>query len=166
MSRSSVLTGLARPFRSTAVVVVLPVLLVAVAFAVSGPPREAAEAEEAGPAPVRRPIPANMLEAYSKGGVVALEYHALYYCPTTPSSDLEPPFGEGDGHPQSEDPSEYQAPNCFFGDTGTGSVLPDDLKAAAFPDVQTFWGIAPFFGTALGDANSPASDIQTHCSEP
>ncbi len=139
-----------------------PVLFTAGVLALSSPPG----AGEAGQAPVRRPIPANMLEAYAEGQVVALEYHQLYYCPTRPDSDLEPPFGAGDGHPQSEDPTEYQTPNCFFGDTGTGSVLPDDLRAAAFPGVKTFYGIAPFFGTALGDANSPASDIQTHCSEP
>ncbi len=145
---------------------VLPVLVTAGVLALSSPPGGIARAGEAGPTPVARPIPANMLEAYAEGQVVALEYHQSFYCPTTPSSDLEPPFGQGDGHPQSEDPSEYQVPTCFFGDTGTGSVLPDELEAGAFPGAKTFYGIAPFFGTALGDANSPASDIQTHCSEP
>ncbi|MDQ3991584.1 MAG: hypothetical protein M3245_04650, partial [Actinomycetota bacterium] len=98
--------------------------------------------------------------------MVAVEYHQTFYCPTTPSADLEPPFGQGDGRPQSEDADEYQVPPCFFGDTGTGSLLPEKLRAAAFPNVKTFWGMAPFFGTALGTANTPASDVFTHCTEP
>lgn len=140
---------------------VLPMLLtvgVLVQIAGAGPE---------GPAPVKRPLPPDMLEAYGEGQVVALQYNQLFYCPTTPTSDLEPPFGQGDGHPQSDDPTEYnETPNCFFGDTGTGSVLPESLRAGAFPAVKTFWGMAPFFGTALGTANSPASDIYAHCSEP
>jgi hypothetical protein len=118
----------------------------------------------------------NMIEGYAEGTVVALEYLQTYYCPTMPSSDLDPPFGHGNGHPQSEDPSEYQVPPCFFGDTGTGSILPDDLKFGAFPGVKTFYGLAPWFGglsahsdgppTALGMANGPASDVDTQCTEP
>lgn len=162
----SILTRSAGSRRGGYLVAVLPVLLTAGVLALSSPPGGIAQAGEAGPASVSRPLPANMLEAYAEGEVVALEYHQLFYCPTMPSSDLEPPFGQGDGHPQSEDPSEYQVPTCFFGDTGTGSVLPDELRAGAFPGVKTFYGMAPFFGTALADANSPASDIQSHCSEP
>jgi len=155
-----------RRFRGA--VEVLPIAVAVSLFVLTSPSalvRQAgAGADE--PAAVRRPIPPNMLEGYGEGVVVALEYHQTYYCPTTPSSDLEPPFGRGDGRPQSEDPDEYQVPPCFFGDTGTGSVLPADLRAAAFPNVKTFWGMAPYFGTALGSANSPASDVFTHCTEP
>jgi hypothetical protein len=127
-----------------------------------------------GPAPVRRPLH-NMLEGYAEGTVVALEYLQTYYCPTTPSADLEPPFGRGDGHPQSEDPSEYQVPPCFVGDTGTGSILPEQVQAGAFPGVKPLFGLVPWFGapspgsgppSALVSANSPASDVDTHCSEP
>jgi hypothetical protein len=65
-------------------------------------------------------------------------------------------------------------PPCFFGDTGTGSILPDDLEAGAFPGVKTFFGLAPWFEgpvpgvppTALWSANGPASDVDTQCSEP
>ncbi len=166
MTGNPFLRRLMRLPRTGLVLAAVPALLTAGVLALSSPPGRVAGAGEAGPAPVRRPIPPNMLEAYAEGGVVALEYHQLYYCPTTPFSDLEPPFGQGDGHPESEDPSEYQTPNCFFGDTGTGSVLPDDLQAGAFPGAKSFFGLAPYFGTALGDANSPASDIQTQCSEP
>jgi hypothetical protein len=135
----------------------------------------AGAADQERPMPVRRPLH-NMVEGYAEGTVVAIEYLQTYYCPTTPSSDLEPPFGRGDGHPQSEDPSEYQVPPCFFGDTGTGSILPDHLHAGAFPGVKTFFGLGPWFGsssaasggppTAMGMANSPASDVDTHCAEP
>ena len=142
----------------------LPVVVAVGLFALTSIGRAQAGPEQ--PSPVRRPIPEGMLEAYGEGRVVALEYHQTFYCPTTPSSDLDPPFGHGDGHPESEEPEEYQVPPCFFGDTGTGSVLPADLRAAAFPNVKTFWGMAPFFGTALGTANSPASDVFTHCTEP
>ena len=126
-----------------------------------------------GPTPVRRPLH-NMLEGYAQGKVVALEYLQTYYCPTTPSSDLEPPFGRGDGQPQSEDPSEYQVPPCFAGETGTGSILPDDLQAGAFPGVRPLFAMAPWFGSpgsdgppvALATANGPAGSVDTHCSEP
>jgi hypothetical protein len=124
---------------------------------------------------VHRPLH-NMVEGYAEGSVVAIEYLQTYYCPTTPSSDLDPPFGRGDGHPQAEDPTEYQVPPCFFGDTGTGSILPAHLQAGAFPGVKAFFGLAPWFGgssasskgppTALGLANGPASDVDTQCAEP
>jgi hypothetical protein len=153
-------------------VIAIAVAAIMSALALSSLPEGAAGAEgPEGPLPVHRPLH-NMLEGYAEGSVVALEYLQTYYCPTTPSSDLEPPFGHGDGHPQSEDSSEYQVPPCFFGDTGTGSILPDELKAGAFPGVKTFFGLAPWFGgpgatpTALGSANGPASDVDTHCSEP
>ncbi len=153
--------------------IVVPAVVFAVGAVVLPTPRmEVAEAgEQGGPLPVRRPLH-NMVEGYAEGSVVAIEYLQTFYCPTTPSSDLEPPFGHGDGHPQSEDPSEYQVPPCFFGDTGTGSILPDELSAGAFPGVQTFFGLAPWFGgpgstpTALGSANGPTSDVETQCSEP
>jgi hypothetical protein len=144
----------------------LPIVVAVGLFVLTSPPVGRAQAGPDEPAAVRRPIPPNMLEAYGEGQVVAVEYHQTYYCPTTPSSDLEPPYGRGDGRRQSEDADEYQVPPCFFGDTGTGSVLPEQLRAAAFPNVKTFWGMAPFFGTALGTANTPASDVFTHCTEP
>lgn len=90
------------------------------------------------PAAVRRAIPPTMLEGYAEGQVVALECLQTYYCPTTPSS--EPPFGYGDARPQYEDADEYQVPPCFFGATGTGSILPSHLHAGAFPNAKTFWG--------------------------
>jgi len=161
MSRTTILSRIdARSLVALAVLLTLGVL------ALSSPPGGIARAGQDEPAPVRRPLPPDMLESYAEGQVVALQYHQTFYCPTMPSSDLEPPFGHGDGHPQSEEPNEYQIPPCFFGDTGTGSVLTAELRAGAFPGVKTFWGMAPFFGTALGSANSPASDVDTQCSEP
>jgi hypothetical protein len=144
----------------------ISVLVTVALLVLQWPPVRRAGAGPDQPVAVRRPIPPTMLEGYAEGQVVALEYHQTFYCPTTPSSDLEPPFGHGDGHPQSEDSDEYQVPPCFVGDTGTGSVLPAELQAAAFPGVKTFWGMAPFFGTALGTSNSPASDVFTQCTEP
>lgn len=133
-----------------------------------------AERQEA-PAPVRRPLH-DMVEGFAEGTVVAIEYLQTYYCPTTPTSDLDGPFGHGDAHPQSEDPSEYQLPPCFAGDTGTGSLLPDHLHAGALQGAKPFFALVPLFGgagltsdgppTAVGMANSPVSDIDTHCSEP
>jgi hypothetical protein len=127
------------------------------------------------PTPVRRPLH-NMVDGYAEGEVVAIEYLQTYYCPTTPASDLDPPFGRGNGVPESEDPGEYQVPPCFFGDTGTGSILPEHLHTGAFPGAKTFYGLAPWFGgaslssdgppTALGMANGPASDVETQCTEP
>jgi hypothetical protein len=157
-------------------VIAIAVAAMMSALALSSLPEGAAGAEgPEGPLPVHRPLH-NMLEGYAEGTVVALEYLQTYYCPTTPSSDLEPPFGHGDGHPQSEDPSEYQVPPCFAGDTGTGSILPDQLHTGAFPGVKPMFAIVPWFGVpspgsggpplALGTANSPASDVDTHCSEP
>src|SRR5947209_6894665 len=108
-----------------------------------------------GPMPVHRPLH-NMVEGYAEGTVVALEYLQTFYCPTTPSSDLDPPFGHGDGHPESEDPKEYQVPPCFFGDTGTGSVLPARLQAGAFPGVKTFYGLPPWFGRPGGSPRALA----------
>jgi len=176
MSRTRLTNAIVRRWRfgtvgATAVVVALgavglPAPRVEVA-------RAAGTSQEA-PAAVRRPLH-NMVEGYAEGQVVALEYLQTYYCPTTPSSDLEPPFGHGDGHPQSEDPSEYQVPPCFAGDTGTGSILPDHLHAEAFPGVKPMFAMAPWFGpspgsgsppTALATANGPADDVDTHCSEP
>lgn len=135
--------------------------------------RAAGTSQEA-PAPVGRPLH-NMVEGYAEGTVVALYYHQTYYCPTTPTSDLDGPFGRGDGHAQSEDPSEYQVPPCFAGDTGTGSLLPDHLHAGALQGAKPMFALVPLFGgagasdgppTAVGMANSPVSDIDTHCSEP
>ncbi|MGH9010206.1 MAG: hypothetical protein ACRDYF_10220 [Acidimicrobiia bacterium] len=133
-----------------------------------------AESQEQLPAPVRRPLH-NMVEGYAEGQVVAIEYLSTFYCPTTPSSDLDGPFGRGNGRPQSEDAGEYQVPPCFFGDTGTGSIPPPELHYGAFHEVKTFFGLAPWFpgpdgasgppGAAVV-ANSPASDVDTHCTEP
>ena len=149
-----------------AVLTAMPVLLTVALAVLLSPLVQRADARLSGPAPVRRPIPPTMLEGYAEGQVVALEYLQTYYCPTTPSSDLDPPFGHGDGHPEFEDSKEFQVPPCFVGDTGTGSILPADLQAGAFPNVKTFFGMAPFFGTALASSNSPASDIFAHCTEP
>jgi hypothetical protein len=172
MSRTTLRDVAARGLRAGSLIVVPAVVFTVGAVLLPAPRMEVAQAGgQAGPVPVRRPLH-NMVEGYAEGKVVALEYLQTYYCPTMPSSDLEPPFGQGDGHPQSEDPTEYQVPPCFFGDTGTGSILPDDLKAGAFPGVKTFFGLAPWFGapgatpTALGSANGPASDVDTHCTEP
>lgn len=175
MSRTTLKDLAARGWRVRSLVVAPAVVLAMLtmgAIVLPAPRMEVARAGgQAGPVPVHRPLH-NMVEGYAEGSVVAIEYLQTFYCPTTPSSDLEPPFGHGDGHPQSEDPSEYQVPPCFFGDTGTGSILPDDLNAGAFPGVKTFFGLAPSFGgpgatpTALGSANSPASDVDTQCSEP
>ena len=62
-----------------------------------------AGSQEQQPAAVRRPLH-NMVEGYAEGQVVAIEYLSTFYCPTTPSSDLDGPFGHGSGRPQSEDP--------------------------------------------------------------
>lgn len=95
------------------------------------PLRPAARAESEGAVAVKRPLPPHMVEAFGEGQVVALSFLMTYYCPTTPSSDLDPPFGLGDGHPQSEDPTEYQVPPCFVGDTGTqGGPHPRPLDLA------------------------------------
>ena len=101
--------------------------------------------------PVHRPLH-NMTEGYAEGTVVGIEYLQSYYCPTTPSSDLDPPFGHGNGRPESEDSAEYQVPPCFFGDTGTGSVLPDRLQAGAFPGV----GARPQNGRVRGRSSPRA----------
>ena len=149
--------------------------VVVAAFGLPAPRMPVAEAEgQAGPAAVRRPL-RNMVEGYAEGQVVAIEYLTTFYCPTTPSSDLDGPFGHGNGHPQSQDPGEYQVPTCFVGDTGTGSVLPPDLHHAAFPGAKTFFGLAPWFPgpneasgppAAAAMSNTPASDVDTQCSEP
>jgi len=149
--------------------------LVVAAFGLPAPRMQVAQAEgQPGPVPVRRPLH-NMVEGYAEGRVVALEYLTTYYCPTMPSSDLDPPFGHGNGHPESEDPDEYQLPPCFIGDTGTGSILPPALQEGAFPGAKTFFGLAPWFPgpkgasgppAAVGVANTPASDVDTQCSEP
>ena len=144
----------------------IPALLTVALAVLSLPSIERADAGLDEPAAVRRPIPPTMLEGYAEGQVVALEYLQTYYCPTTPSSDLEPPWGRGDGHPQYEDSDEYQVPPCFVGDTGTGSILPAHLHAGAFPNARTFWGMAPFFETALATSNSAVSDLFAHCAEP
>ena len=149
-----------------AVLTALPVLMTIAVAVVMLPLVQRADARLDGPVAVRRPLPPTMIEGYGPEGVVALEYLQTFYCPTTPSADLEPPFGRGDGHPQSEDSDEYQIPPCFVGDTGTGSILPADLQAAAFPNVKTFWGMAPLFGVEVASANSPVSDVYTNCSEP
>jgi hypothetical protein len=127
------------------------------------------------PAVVHRPLH-HMIEAYAEGKVVAIEYLTTFFCATTPSSDVDPPFGRGNGRPEADDPAEYQVPPCFFGDTGTGSILPPDLHWGAFPAVRTFFGLAPWFaGTpggnggppaAAASGNGPASDIDTQCTEP
>lgn len=130
------------------------------------PLRPAARAQSGGEAAVKRPLPPHMVEAFGEGQVVALSYLTTYYCPTTPASDLDPPFGLGDGHPQSEDASEYQVPPCFLGDTGTGSILPPGLAGSVFPEARTFWGIGPVFGASPYFSNNQATDVDTHCSEP
>jgi len=124
----------------------------------------AAEGEQA-PLP-RRPLPPDMVEGFGEGRVLAFHYHLSYYCPTTPASDLDGPFGHGDGHPEAEDPKEYQLPPCFFGDTGTGSVLPAGLTVADSPKVRTLFGIAPNFGASPFFTNNSATDVQTQCSQP
>jgi hypothetical protein len=156
---------------------VLPVAgaLVVAAFGLPAPRVPAAQAEgQAGAAPVHRPLH-NMVEGYAEGRVVAIEYLTTFYCPTMPSSDLDGPFGHGDGHPQSEEPGEYQVPTCFFGDTRTGSILTPDLQQREFPGVKTFFGLAPWFPgpagasgppAAAATANTPATDVDTQCSEP
>jgi hypothetical protein len=107
-----------------------------------------------------------MVEGYADGHVVALAYRLSYYCPTTPASDVDGAFGHGDGRAQAVDPKEYQLPPCFAGDTKTGSVLPPDLEAAAFPGLRPFYGIIPNFGGSIYMANSTPVDVDTHCSEP
>jgi len=179
MSRTRLMSAVVRGWRVGALLLAPAVVVTLATTGLPAPHMEVhmevarADGQET-PQPVRRPLH-NMLEGYAEGTVVAIEYLQTYYCPTTPSSDLDPPFGRGDGHPQSEDPSEYQVPPCIFGDTGTGSILPDHLHAGAFPGAKTFFGILPWFGsspapdgppTALGMANSPASDVDTHCTEP
>lgn len=149
-----------------AVLTAVPFLMTIAVAVVFLPVVQRADAGPDEPAAVPRPIPLTMLEGYAEGQVVALEYLQTYYCPTTPSSDLEPPFGRGDGHPQYEDSDEYQVPPCFIGDTGTGSILPGHLHAGAFPNARTFWGMAPFFDTALVTSNSDVSDLFAHCAEP
>jgi hypothetical protein len=177
MSRTTLKDLAARGWQVRSLVVapaVVLAMLIMGAIVLPAPRMDVARAEgQARPLPVHRPLH-NMVEGYAEGSVVAIEYLQTFYCPTTPSSDLEPPFGHGDGHPQSEDPSEYQVPPCFVGDTGTGSILPDDLNAGAFPGVKTFFGLAPWFGapsptgppTAPWSANGPASDVDTQCTEP
>jgi len=149
--------------------------LVVAAFGLPASRTQAAPAQgQAAPVPVSRPLH-NMVEGYAEGRVVAIQYLTTFYCPTMPSSDIDPPFGHGNGHPESEDPGEYQVPPCFFGDTGTGSVLPPDLHYGAFAGVKTFYGLAPWFPgpagasgppAAAASANTPASDVDTQCAEP
>ncbi len=150
-------------------------VLAVAAFGLPGPRMPVAQAQgEAGSAPVRRPL-RNMIEGYAEGRVVAIEYLTSFYCPTMPSSDVDPPFGRGNGRPEAQDPGEYQVPPCFFGDTGTGSVLPPALHHGAFPGAKTFYGLAPWFPgpagasgppAAVASSNTPASDVDTQCTEP
>jgi len=115
----------------------------------------------------RRPLPADMVEGFGEGRVLAFHYQLSYFCPTTPASDLDGPFGHGDGHPQAEDPKEYQgAPTCFFGDTGTGSVLPPGVQLAGSPPVRKLYAINPNFDGSLYFTNTPGTDVQTQCSQP
>jgi len=157
-------------------IVVLTAILAVAATVLPAPHLEVARAGGQNHViPVHRPLH-NMTEGYAEETVVGIEYLQSYYCPTTPSSDLDPPFGHGNGRPESEDPAEYQLPPCFFGDTGTGSILPPELQAGAFAGVRSYFGLAPWFGsapagsagppTALGLANGPASDVDTQCAEP
>ncbi len=113
-----------------------------------------------------RPLPPDMVEGFGEGRILAFHYHLSYYCATTPGSDVDGPFGHGDGHPESEDPKEYQVPPCFFGDTGTGSILPPGLQIADSPPVRKLFGIAPNFGGSPFFTNNTATDVQTQCSQP
>jgi hypothetical protein len=115
----------------------------------------------------RRPLPPDMVEGFGEGRVLAFHYQLSYFCPTTPHSDLDGPFGHGDGHPQAEDPKEYQVPTCFVGDTGTGSILPAGVRPADSPPIRKLYGILPSFdGGSLLFSNNAATDVQTQCSQP
>jgi len=94
MSGESFLSRLPRLFRSWQVAAAFPVLLLTLGvLALSAPPGRIARAGQDEQAPVRRPLPADMLESYAEGQVVALQYFQTFYCPTMPSSDLAPPTG-------------------------------------------------------------------------
>src|SRR5712692_6601287 len=67
----------------------------------------------------QRPLPADYVEGFGEGRVLAFHYTASYVCLTSPSSDLDGPHGTGDGTPESRDPKEYQLPPCFLGRTNT-----------------------------------------------
>jgi hypothetical protein len=114
----------------------------------------------------RRPLPPDMIEGFGEGRVLALHYQLSYICPTTPGSDLDGPFGHGDGHPQAEDPKEYQTPLCFFGDTDRESLVHTGVQFAGSAPVRKLYGIVPFFGGSPVHTNGPGTDMQTQCSQP
>lgn len=109
----------------------------------------------------RRPLPPDMIEGFGDGRVVAFHYQLSTFCPTTPHSDLDGPFGHGDGHPQSQDPKEYQVPTCFFG-AGAESIVPAALRLSD----RKLYGMVPFFGGSPVHSNGPGTDVQTQCSQP
>jgi hypothetical protein len=106
-----------------------------------------------------------MVEGFAEGKIVALHYRLSYYCPTMPSSDLDGPFGRGDGRPEAEDPEEYQHPPCVLGDTGTGSLPDVGPDGRPFGQVAKFYGIGPNFRGSLGFANTPGN-VESQCSQP
>lgn len=117
-----------------------------------------------------RPLPADYVEAFGEGKVLALHYAASYVCLTTPSSDVDPPYGRGDGVPEAKDPKEYQLPPCFLGDTGTGSIPPFAPDGKPLSQTRKLYGIA-----LAGDLNTPSlyatntkplTDVQTQCAQP
>lgn len=141
-------------------------LLVPALLAIPAVEYQADQALAQGTGP-RRPLPPDMVEGFGEGSVLAFHYQLSYFCPTTPSSDLDGPFGHGDGHPQAHDPKEYQAPTCFFGDTGTGSLLPEGVEFAGSAPVRKLYAINPnFAGGSLFFSNSHGTDVQTQCSQP
>ena len=141
----------------------LGTILVAVAFSLLMSARGVVEADAPLPS---RPLPADYVEAFADGKVVALHYGQSFVCATTPGSDLDGPFGVGDGSEEAEDPKEYQQPLCFAGDTGTGSLLRPEQEAAAFGEVRPVYALVPFFGSAAFNANNVSTDVQTHCAQP
>ena len=113
----------------------------------------------------QRPLPPDMIEGFGEGRVLAFHYQLSYFCPTTPDSDLDGPFGHGDGHPQAEDPKEYQVPTCFVGNRGAGPIVPEGVRFGGSP-AKKLYGIVPFFGDSIVHANGPGTDVQTQCSQP
>jgi len=144
-----------------AVLTAMPVLMTIAVAVVFLPVVQRADAGPDEPAAVPRPIPPTMLEGYAEGQVVALEYLQTYYCPTTPSSDLEPPFGRGDGHPQYEDSDEYQVPPCVVGDTGTGFKDRHDS-----PGLGVGLSIIATVTDRLRIVSSPSGGTQIHMAFP
>ncbi|MDP9182886.1 MAG: hypothetical protein M3P04_08960 [Actinomycetota bacterium] len=113
-----------------------------------------------------RPLPPDMVEGFGEGKVLAFRYAASYVCLTTPNSDIDGAYGQGDGAPESQDPTEYQLPPCFVGDTGTGSIPPFAPDGRTLAQTRKLYGISLAAPSLYVTNAPPVTDVQTQCAQP